>query len=138
MYCPICGEKIKNQAEGCPSCGYKERQVSDEKRLQTGTEILNQQPTSGGQQYYYGASPQKAEKEIPIALMVISILAIVYIPISFWIGIIEGVILMTRPWPSYQKFGKVMLIVGLVTMAIYPLVFFGFLGLGLMMPWLAS
>lgn len=154
-YCPKCGRQILEESLGCPVCSIKEHEicqgqtseptieaevvtsftVEDEQGGSQRFETKPAEPTAKSWESYRDNEPKAVpDQVIPTVLKVIIILAIICVGgIGSIAGIIAGVALIKSPIEDYRKFGKTLIIVSAVMIAIWFLCcvvggFFGMIG----------
>lgn len=147
--CPLCGMKDNEDGQQFDhvSSEYEEKEQKEGVQEEYNT-LTSVSGTKNGRSYSsYGSDKYDAprnydnrsgydnqgqvEKDLPTILKVILIFLIVMVGgIGAIVGIIGGMVLMKSPYEDYRKFGKTMLIVGLVMLIIGLLCFgvVGFLG----------
>ncbi len=126
--CPFCGEKIKDESQGCPSCGYGRpsgsTNANDEilgEAREVDSRTIPEPPPHAA--YTDNASSQGDNRQLGVLWKVILVLTTLFF--SILIGIIGGVYLYTRPYPDYKKFGRNLLILCVVLVVLqFILVFF--------------
>ena len=131
--CPFCGTKIKDESQGCPSCGYGRPNDS----TSTNDEILGEAREVDSRTipeppphttYSSGPSYDGENRQLGILWKVILVLGTLFFSLFF--GVIGGVYLYTRPYPDYKKFGRNLMILCVVLVILQFISIFLFAGFG--------
>lgn len=131
--CPFCGTKIKDESQGCPSCGYgrpsgstnPNDEILGEAREVDSRTIPEPPPHTTDTS---GPSFHNGNRQLGVLWKVILILATLFFTI--WVGVLGGIYLYTRPYPDYKKFGRNLLILCVVLMIVQFIAVFLFTGFG--------
>lgn len=97
-FCPKCGREVGDTEERCPGCDYI-------------LFVNHQEANTSG--------PPPVNQPLSVVLMVVCIILIILVPgIGPIVGIVGGVQFLGREEVEYQRFGKTMLVVSLLAIAI--------------------
>lgn len=135
-YCPKCGRQILDESLGCPVCNLKEDTTSPSPEVEEEVEVVKEftvEDEKGTSQKFeteseprswedYKSSESKPvqEQTIPTILKVIIIMAIIVAGGFGQIaGLVTGVVLLKSPIEDYRKFGKTLIIISCVVLAIW-------------------
>ena len=133
-YCPKCGREILDESLGCPVCGVHENKVSlkketSEQRAEPVTSFTVEDRNGGSQRFEsrmesgaWSGDPSvqpESAKTLPVALKVVVIVMMVLVGgIGAIVGLLGGIAMMKSPFEDYRAFGKTMVIVGCVMLAL--------------------
>lgn len=146
-YCPKCGKQILDESMGCPFCSVKDnvdysksaqeinRQEiqQDEPEAEVVTDFTVEDANSqrfesrvesgdnaGGTSYGQGNAALQQEQTIPTVLKILIILGILLVGgIGAIAGLIAGAALLKSPYEDYRKFGKTMVVLGIVMLVLW-------------------
>lgn len=114
--CSFCGAKIKDETKPCPGCGYSSKPsgeiYGDAKEIDS--QIIEEKP----QQNTVDVENKVLPTWLKVGLVIITIL------LSPIVGIIAGIFLLFNKSNDYKTFGKKLIIITLVfiaVMAVIPL-----------------
>lgn len=131
-YCPKCGREILEESLGCPVCGVRENKVSlakekpEEEKAEPVTDFTVEDQNGYSQRFeshsengWEGSHPAE-EKTLHPALKVVVIVMMVMVGgIGAIVGILGGAAMMKSPFEDYRRFGKTMVVVGSVMLALW-------------------
>lgn len=132
-YCPKCGREILDESLGCPICDVRENKVSLKKETRDQeaepiTSFTVEDGNGGSQRFesrvesgaWSGSSSQPVgEKTLPVVLKIAVIVLIVAVGgIGAIVGLLGGMAMMKSPFEDYRSFGKTMVIVSTVMLAL--------------------
>ncbi len=110
-FCPKCGREIVNEDLGCPACNQKQAEQIDS--------FVVEDDKGTYQKFENNQAYQPVEQTIHPALKVIIIALIILVGgVGAVAGLVGGIVLMKSPIADYQKFGKLMMIVSIVMLAL--------------------
>lgn len=134
-YCPKCGREILDESLGCPVCGVKENKVSlkketGEQKAEPVTSFTVEDGNRSSQRFeshvesgaWSGSAsvqPENAKTLHPALKVVVIVMMVLVGGIGAIVGILGGVAMMKSPFEDYRSFGKVMVIVGCVMLALW-------------------
>lgn len=137
-YCPKCGREILDESLGCPVCGVRENIDYSKKREEpkaepvteftvedsngTSQRFESRVESSGTNRYHYEQSdptPVEEKKLHPALKVLVIVMMIMVGGIGAIAGLVAGLVLMKSPVEDYRRFGKTMVIVGAVMIAIW-------------------
>ena len=132
-YCPNCGRSLEEKDEYCPECGTKLKssaaplslkKVEDPEGGAAG-ESRAQSPGGGkpaGQAAGkdFGAVSRSREEPFGNGLKVLFVAVNLLVPVAgFIFGIISAIIFMRKKNPDYKSFGKALLVLNIVVLALF-------------------
>ncbi|MFV0314281.1 MAG: hypothetical protein ACK5I7_04160 [Anaerotignum sp.] len=135
-YCSKCGKQILDESLGCPICSLNENTTNFDNQAKTEVEVVEEftvEDDRGTSQKFETKSEEKnwedyrstepqpvQEQTLHVALkIVIIILVLLAGGIGQVAGIIAGIILLKSPLEDYRKFGKTLIVVSCVMLAVW-------------------
>lgn len=132
-YCPKCGREILDESLGCPVCGVRENidfsKKQEEPKAEPVTEFTVED--SDGMSHHFESNRQTGDAEYrqtakpaaeatihPVLKIIIIVLIVMVGGFGAIAGVIAGIVLMKSPAEDYRRFGKLMLIVSIVMLAL--------------------
>lgn len=134
-YCPKCGREILDESLGCPVCGVREN-TDFSKRMQEAEQEIKAEPVTsftvedreGHSQrfeshtesgYWSGSQPTEEKTLHPALKVVVIVLMVMVGGIGAIVGILGGAAMMKSPFEDYRRFGKTMVVVGVVMLSLW-------------------
>lgn len=136
-YCPKCGREILDESLGCPVCGVRENIDFSKKQAEPKAEPKAEAVTeftvedSDGRSHHFESNRQTGDAEYreterpvseatihPLLKILIIVLIVMVGGFGAIAGVIAGIVLMKSPAEDYRRFGRLMLIVSIVVLAL--------------------
>lgn len=136
-YCPKCGREILDESLGCPVCGVRENIDFSKKQAEPKTEPKAEPVTEftvedgNGMSHHFESNRQTGDAEYrqtakpaaeatihPVLKVIIIVLIVMVGGFGAIAGVIAGIVLMKSPAEDYRRFGKLLLIVSVVVLAL--------------------
>lgn len=132
-YCPKCGREILDESLGCPVCGVRENIDFSKKQAEPKAEPVTEFTVedSDGMSHHFESNRQTGDAEYrqtakpaaeatihPVLKVIIIVLIVMVGGFGAIAGVIAGIVLMKSPAEDYRRFGKLMLIVSIVMLAL--------------------
>ncbi len=132
-FCPKCGREILDESLGCPVCNVKENKMpSGEEKAEVVQEFTVEDKDGSSQKFqseseardwgdYRSAETKPVQEQtVPTILKVIVVIAVIVAGgIGQIAGLVAGIVLLKSPIEDYRKFGKTLITISCIMLAIW-------------------